>query len=133
MSQFDRQEFDKLMGENTIKRLEKQRDHLEYQKQAEVSATLLTGDQNWDVFLQFLQSAVDTTKAQKTSLEERYLDPGLVNPDEIMKDKILIMLCAERIKAWETVIALPVDIMSQGEKARSLLARLGEAKTEEAA
>lgn len=100
--------------------------HLHALRQAEVSADKLTGDPDWDVYLSYLQHAVDSTQEQKRALERRLHSPDLVEHVEILKTKMALAECTARIDAWNAAISLPVDIKKNGNKAKDLIARMGE-------
>lgn len=100
--------------------------HLEYLAQAEMMMQNLTGDQYWDRFLSYIQSALDGMKANLSGMEEALCSPSMVDPNEIMAAKLAIAAVGGRIESLEAVLALPKDIMETGERAREKLKSLAE-------
>lgn len=103
------------------------RPQIEMLAQAEVRAAHLTGDPTWDVFLSYIQAAVETTEAQRASFEAVITDPRTVEHERMLVAKIGLAECQARIDAWEAAISLPKDIIKMGREARTLLERLPEA------
>ena len=99
--------------------------HLRGLRQAEVSVDRLTGDPDWDVFMTYIQAAIDSTEEQKRGFERRMLAADVVEQSEILKIKIALRECIARIEAWTAVLRLPADIKKNGNKAKSLMEKLG--------
>ena len=88
--------------------------------QAAVSAELLTKDENWDVYLQSLQYAIEMIQkgieARKAQLE----DPRTVDQNLLMQLKISLADLQGQLLALEWAIGLPNSIKSTGKLARKL-------------
>ena len=93
-------------------------------EQAEVQSACLTGDPVWDVFLQYIQAAVSATRTQRDAAIARIVSSTTVNHDEMLLQKLIIVECEARIRAWNAVLALPADLKRNGESARSLIERI---------
>ncbi len=121
---FEREEYRDLVEERSKRDMNGQRSEIRIMAQSAVAAENLTGDPVWDVFLSYIQAAIDGTKDQMAGLESMLKAPQLVDPNGMMSTKIAIIQCEERIMAWRTVISLPKDLKESGEKARDILARM---------
>ena len=100
------------------------RPQLEMLRQAAVSASSLTGDRHWDVYLQYLAAAIEDTEEQEKGFMTAMADPAIVDHEAIMKAKLSMAECAGRIKAWRAALSLPKDIMGMGAQAKTLLERM---------
>lgn len=123
---FERDAFKKLMAEKKAERAQPSRPVLEILAQAEVAAANLTGDATWDIFLSYIQAAIERTEAEVTTTETLLGSPEVVEIADLMRLKIQLARLKERISAWNAVISLPSDIKTEGEKAKGLLERMGE-------
>ncbi len=110
-------------------KVDEQMRHLHALRQAEVSADRLTGHPDWDVFLSFLQHAVNETANQRDMALAKLNDPTVVDHGEMLRLKIIISECASRITTLLAVIQLPKEIKEKGEKARTLENLMASAKT----
>ena len=97
---------------------------LERLEQTAVKAKQLTGNPGWDMYLTYLQTAVDGYKKEKTSAVEKLISPAIVNQDEIMAAKSIVQTCSATIAALEAAMSLPVDLIKIGEKAKSISSRI---------
>lgn len=100
------------------------RGSLEMLAQAEVSASQLTGAPHWDLYLSYLQAAVEQTKAQRDAFAAAVNDPRQVDYATMMMDKLSMAECNGRIAAWEAAIGLPRELKDMGEQAKALLEKL---------
>ncbi len=123
---FDRSDWADVLAARGKDRARAERPNLELLGQAEVRMSALTGDRHWDTYLSYIQSAIETTKLQRTQFETSLMDPDLMDSPEILRLKTHINRCSERIIAWESALSLPVDIIREGSKARGILERLEE-------
>ncbi len=120
----DYDEWKKKVDAGKAERAAEHRPQLEMLAQAEVKAGLLTGDQNFDIFLSYLQAALEVTEAQRDGFAAVIADPATVAHDRIMAAKICLAECKGRAEAFEAVISLPKDIMEMGAEAKTLLERM---------
>jgi len=86
--------------------------------QAAISAEYVTGTPEWDRLLSIMQAEAETARAAKTALEAALMAPDIMDPQRMMQIKIDALILAERIKVIEAVVALPSNIMRDGENAR---------------
>jgi hypothetical protein len=96
-------------------------------RQAEPVAGALTGDPHWDLFVSYIQAALEETGRQIDEWIKVLRDPAVVSHDELMRAKVCLAECTGRVDAWSSVLRLPHDIKAQGEQAAEILARLGDA------
>lgn len=95
--------------------------HLEYLAQAEVKMENLTGDPYWDIYLSYLQEALERMTARHSQLEAELCSPDTVDPNAIMGIKLAIAQIGGQIDAVEQAISLPKSIMEMGERAKEKL------------
>jgi len=126
---FDRSDFDALNKEREKQRLEQLAPQLRLMQQAAILAELLPGVPAWDVFLSYIQGAVETTRAQAATLEAVLKAADLLDPQRLLEAKVSLLRCHERIAAWEAVIQLPKDLINQGDQAESLVSRMEKGAT----
>jgi hypothetical protein len=118
---YTREEWLGLNEKNRKKSLNGERPHMEYLVQAQVKMSYLTGVQEWDIFLSYLQSALDTLKLIQAEKRNALCSPSLVDTNSIMEVKLDLAEVTGQINLLEGVLALPKDIMESGERAKALL------------
>ena len=121
---FDREDWAKGYKARLQERMNGKRTELEHFMQAEVQAERLTGDPDWDIFLQLVQAGIERMQKLANELRRQLADPGTVNQDELMRLKISLADAEGHVRAWEATIQLPKDIKQSGEQAKTLLERL---------
>lgn len=119
-------EFQAGAKERQTERAGEHRPQLEMLRQAAVNAKLLPGYPGWDIFMTYVQAAMEATVRQADAFQAVLCDPMTVNHDALMRAKLNLAEATGRIDAWNAVIELPKDIAREGEKARDLLERLPE-------
>ncbi len=92
-------------------------------QQAAVKAELLTGDPVWDLFLTYLQHALEETETYRQSAQDTLTHPNMVDHHSMLQAKIALAECNSRIAILEAVISLPKDLIEMGAKAKGLLER----------
>lgn len=115
---------DEYKSRPEAKKSEDHRLRYELIRQAAVRTELLMGSSEWNSFLGYIQGAIEETEVQRDSLIELISDPLMVDHDQIMRAKIALSGCKERIAAWNAVIELPKDLIEAGNKAKGLLERM---------
>ncbi len=123
---FERADYKDLLNKKKTERVREQKTSLEMLRRAEVGAKFLTNDENWDVYLSYIQNAIERTEAQLSAFKEGLCDPNITNTDEIMRIKIHAATCAGRIEAMKAMRALPKELMTAGAQARQLLDTIDE-------
>lgn len=88
--------------------------------QASVAAKLLTNDENWDVYLRYVQHAVDMIDQGITARKEQLEDHRVVNQDLFMQIKIALVDLQGQKLALEWAMTLPKTIKETGEIAKDL-------------
>ncbi len=128
--QVDKAEYDRYVKKLAKKREADQRatarTNLEQLLQAEVRMENLTNDADWNIFLQYVQSALNKTEAQLAEAVKSLSSRNVSSPDEIMHYKFLVTELTGRVSALRGVIELPAQIKESGEQAKSLMERMGE-------
>lgn len=118
---YSREDWLELNEKNRKKALNGERPYMEYLVQAQVKMSYLTGVQEWDTFLSYLQSALDALQIKQSGLRNALCSPSLVDTNSIMEVKLDLAEVTGQINLLEGVLALPKDIMESGEKAKALL------------
>ncbi len=119
---FGREEYASFVNGKRSQKMEDPR--YELLIQAGVKAEHLTGDENWDIFLSYIQGSIDQTTEHLHAWEQRLTDPELVDDIEMRHAKIAAIRCRERIVAWQAVIELPVDLRKMADEAKALMERI---------
>ena len=123
---FEHAEYKEYIGQKKKEHIREQKTSLGMLQRAAVEAKFLTGDHNWDVYLSYIQNAIERTEAQLSVFKDGLCDPDMTNADALMRIKIHAATCTGRIEAMEAMKALPVELMTAGEKAKQLLATIDE-------
>ena len=128
---FEREQYRELMAKKKGDGQQSPRPVLEILAQAELNAANLTGDSTWDIFLSYIQAAIERTEAEIKTTETLLGSPEVVEIPDLMRLKIQLARLKERVSAWNAVISLPKDIKIEGEKAKTLLERMAETEKKE--
>lgn len=99
--------------------------NLQAVQQAAVSAAEMTGHPAWDRFLSYLQGALDGATAQRAQLLEQIGSPAAIDREHVDYLRTQAIRLGAHAEILRHVIALPGDIMRDGEKAVDLLSRMG--------
>lgn len=121
---FDRKEYTDHIGEKRKQYMNGQRSNMETALQQAVKADLLTGDEHWDTFLSYIQSAIDQAEEMVISYRSSLESPAMVDPNEVMTTRIALIAANNRIAAWNAVMELPKSLKEQGEMAEDWLSKL---------
>ena len=92
-------------------------------QQAAVKAELLTGDPVWDLFLTYLQFALEETEVYRESAQNILIHPNTVDHSSMLQAKIALAESTSRASILKAVISLPKDLIQMGKDAESLLER----------
>jgi hypothetical protein len=118
---YQREDYNNLVAERKKKELNGHKPHLEYLAQAEVKMENLTGNPYWDIYLSYLQEALERMSSRHSQLEAELCSPDTVDPNVIMGIKLAIAQIGGQIDAVEQAIALPKSIMEMGDRAKEKL------------
>lgn len=88
--------------------------------QAAVSAELLTSDDDWNIYLQSIQHALNMIKDGIKGLTGQLTDPRVVNQDLFMQIKMALVELEGEQRALEWAISLPKSIKETGKIAKAL-------------
>ncbi len=92
--------------------------------QAGLSAESVTNHPDWDRFLSMIQAAIEKTDEQRQGYRELLESSALVDPNEIQKIRVQLIICNERISAWKVVIDMPKELMSNAADAIDIMERM---------
>lgn len=124
---FDREEYRRFLKSREQKQqAQNARLSLEQLMQAEVKMENLTGDGNWDLFLQYIQAAKDKLTERRRSAIDLLASIGVSDIKEVMHYKLLVAELTGRLLALEAIVSLPAEIQKSGEQAKGLLERMGD-------
>ena len=118
---YTREDWLELNETNRKRAMNGERGNMEYLVQAQVKQGYLTANPHWDVFLSYLQNALDELVKKETSVRNVLCSSSVVDTNTIMELKLDLAETAGQIKLLEGVLALPKDIIDAGEKAKALL------------
>jgi len=123
---FDREEYRQQIAGKAKERITADAKNLHMIERAALDAVAVTSDPHWDLYLSYLQNAIEETKGQKARLMEKLGDSRVVESAEIMHLKLHIAECTGMLNAWIVARDLPKELMENGDKARSLLEKVEE-------
>lgn len=86
--------------------------------QAEVTASKLTNDPNWDTFLQVLQPRLDEMTARQDGLARRIALADVGERDEIIAEAVRLQA---GIEVLEWAMSVPGQMLNEGRKAAEIL------------
>ena len=93
--------------------------------QAQPALELLTDSPQWDLFLSYIASAIETWKKDHAKLSEA-LSKSILGIDEVLRVRHAMVVLSERINTAQYISQLPKDLISAGDKALALEARFEE-------
>lgn len=91
---------------------------------AEPDMKILTGRQEWDKLLSYLQAVKISCETQLKAAEDRVLSPSLWKNEDIVSAKMDVIRLRERIGVLDLVMTLPKEIIGVGEVAKEKLDEL---------
>jgi len=94
---------------------------LKFNVRAAVSAENLTGTEEWDLFLSYLQKILESSKEQENQFEGRLMSPELFDPEKMSYYKSQVLKFKERTEVLEFVMGFPKQIMDAGEVSKKYL------------
>lgn len=119
----DRQDFSRLQDAKGKERAEEDTRRLVAIARAEVMASLLTGTDEWDLFLQNIQAVVNEATAQAHAFQLQ-IDSPATEATDLARLRLHRILALERVRILGAVMELPKDLIEHGKKARQLIERL---------
>jgi hypothetical protein len=93
---------------------------------AAVSAKLLTGDPEWDKFLQHLQAVRNQVQADWEVLGAELDDISIVDPNLVMGIKTRRVAMSTNIELLDAIMQLPLDLISGGDQAEKIMKRFSD-------
>src|SRR5258708_7966223 len=82
----------------------------------------LTGDENWDYFLSYIEAALRASETQLNIETAKLRSPYLVNDEAIRALKAQITFIEARIHTLKEVLMLPKYLKEHGEAAKAQIA-----------
>ena len=95
-------------------------------QQAAVKAEILTGDENWDNFLSYLQATTRNAAEARDRYMNEIASPLLVDGNEMRLKQIAIIRLNERIATLQAVMNIPKELKEGGKEASKDLEKLGD-------
>lgn len=93
--------------------------------QAQPALETLTQSPQWDLFLSYIASAIDTWQKEHAKLSET-LSKVALSIDEVLRVRHAMVVLSERINTAQYISQLPKDLITAGDKALALEARFEE-------
>lgn len=115
---FDRDDFEKSLKE---KKPSVSQPLLEEIVRSAPKMELLTGSEEWDQYLTYLQSALDMTIGQLEYTNNLMLDPNSWDNESLMKTKMNLLRLREKKEVLEFVMQMPKELIETGEIAKNQL------------
>ena len=109
--QFTQGEWTKRVRERVKENYAARGKRLQRDAQAEVSAENLVANPYWKTYQQQIQAKIEEAGAEIAELKDRVSDPGMLDYEQILADKMKIAVLGGKKQAWEEAVALPKDIM----------------------
>ncbi len=119
---YSKQAWDSLLKEKKEKKDLPKTDH--FSVRAAADAQVLTGSQEWNQYLTYLQGLLETSNDQIAGLKEKLLSPDLFDHQQIIKLKSQLIRFEERSEVLRFTMSLPKDIIEHGKVARKKLKEL---------
>jgi len=127
---FDKKEFlDMAQGRRKEVAASMAPEAMGLQKSA-VDAEKLMDDPGWAVLQTVVQAAIEQADEVAEIYRQKLQSNDVVGHEVLIKTKIGLAVCNERIHVLKEVLAIPSDIVNSGEQAKSLLERIGALKME---
>lgn len=124
---FDRKQFLDTVAERAKKRQADVIPHLQAaQAVAPVMEKLMTGDENWNRYLQHVQELRNQAVIAKTRAESKQRDPMIWDHESMTKLKSDIIAADSMIEAFTLCMELPKLLIENAELAKQNLARFEE-------
>lgn len=124
----DLQDFRKMVAERAHKVSVAKKPKLEEQTQAAVASNLLTGDPNWDVFLQQLQSKVESLEMALESVTTEFVTPGHLEAETLLGMHAAGQYYVAQIEAIRQIMGMPAELVKTGKDASEQLRTLSDTR-----
>jgi len=117
----ERADFQKTLEESRRERVRRRAREIRQVAQAAAPAEILTGSQEWDYFITLLQSQIDTLQKILMALRDSAASDLSFEHSDLARYKAQEMRISAQIDTLQQIIALPKQIIEQGEKAKLVL------------
>lgn len=114
---FDRNDFEKSLKKTPAVN----RPLLEEIVRSAPKMEVLTGSEEWDNYLTYLQTALDMTIGQLEYTNNLMLDPNSWDNESLMKTKMNLLRLREKKEVLEFVMQMPKELIETGEIAKNQL------------
>lgn len=119
-----RSEYKALLKEKAQDRVVSIMPRINAMVQSQPALEKLTGEPTWNLYLSYLQTAIEGAQAQFSRLAVSLTQPLAVGQAEAIRTEMVRI--QGQIQAWEAAASLPKDLIKAGEQAAQLLDRLPE-------
>ncbi len=89
--------------------------------QAELLADILTGSEDWDNFLSYVNGQKEQITGTKLYLQEQLIHPQMVNEEQIRMVRQALHVCQGQISMLDWVMLLPKALKEGGAGAKAIL------------
>jgi hypothetical protein len=86
----------------------------------------LTHDENWNSYISYLSGIRGKLDSARLIAQEKMGDPSLVNGDEIMHQKITMLINEAQIQMIDLAIDLPRSLLESAKVAKELIRKFEE-------
>ena len=123
MSGFDRSDFEALSVTKKQERMQGQIPTLRALVAVAPKMEKLTHDERWDTYCSYLAGIKEKLQAAKNGAQARLNSPAVVNNDEMMAQKITLLVNEAQIQMIDLAMDLPKAMMDGADIAKELLAK----------
>jgi hypothetical protein len=123
---FDKSDFDDLARQRAAERTTSRLPQLLSIAAAAPKMDALTRDANWDHYLGYLTGIREKLETARAQAQERMGSPSLVNQDEIMQQKLIMLINDAQIQAIDLAIGLPKALLESAKSAMALVEKFEE-------
>lgn len=92
------------------------------------SAESLTGDENWDLFVSYVQGLLKTAQGHKDAIDTQLTEEPIFDHMTLLRLKNQSMLLTERIHTISEILQIPSVIKREGEDGLRYLSTLNQDK-----
>ena len=118
---FDRAEFKKFSEDQNAGRVKSQIPHLRALMAVAPRMEALTHDEKWDTYCAYLTGIKEKLEAAKNGAQVRLNSPAVVNNDEMMTQKIALLVNEAQIQMIDLALELPKALLDGADDAKRLV------------
>ena len=118
---FDRAEFKQFSEDQNAGRVKSQIPHLRALMAVAPRMEALTHDEKWDTYCAYLTGIKEKLEAAKNGAQVRLNSPAVVNNDEMMTQKIALLVNEAQIQMIDLALDLPKALLDGADGATRLI------------